>query len=455
MRSVLALLLLLPLASCDQSLFDSRNTDAGDKNSIDASTSVIDAGPKADADPAAPDAGPTPRTCVAPCLADPISDYDTKQGGLTGNWNYLSNDRSYPRIADTDLIYGTYGGVPAWVTAGGAPAILNCFVTPDQGACANLDTGLVFVPGPVSGGSDPVLVFEVPNNGSYQLTGTVKTAPVEVQAETNVVTISRNSAYDLLSVAKAVGATSVEVDLAIEAVKGDDIQITLSGTLPSTPVAIDFNLSSADFPGTCQMALTFDGNSPLTDHCAGKTFTREFDDQVAGGVSTSGASVHGNLGFAEHFVYGQNLESTSIMDYDDDFTIQYWLKREATAGSRVYGDVHIGNKGGMTLYIIEAPGDDNLCFYYNDGSAGTPVACIEFPIHDTDWHFLRLTRELAGDVEICVDGVSVGQQNEGSGFPMTSNSPVSLAGVSASNAELQGAMDDIRVFKQALPCALP
>ncbi len=450
MRSALVLLFMVPTVSCDQSLFDSRTDDAGN-GSIDSGTVGIDA------DPNAPDASPTPRSCVDPCLADPITDFDTEQGGTTGNWKYLSNDRVHPMVADTDLVYGTYAGVPAWTDPAGTPAILNCFLHPNQGACAELDAGLVFVPGAVTGGSDPVLVFEVPTTGSYQLTGTIATAPVTAAGGANTVTISRNSSYDQLAIVKTSGTASTAMDLSIEAVEGDHIQVTLTQKLAGTPVAIDFRLLTAAvaFPGTCQLALTFDGTTPLTDHCKGETFTRDFDTQQTAMASVAGASVHANFGFAEQFVFGQNLESTYVLDYSTDFTIQYWLKRVSTDNTDSYGDVSIGNKGGMTFFLRTTANLYNFCYYYNDPGQGSPAGCVEFAVEDTDWHFLRISRTFTGPFEVCIDGVSKGTNTDGLGLGMSSGVSLNLAGSNATSAGLEGAMDDVRVFKQALPCALP
>jgi hypothetical protein len=454
-----ALLLVVALASCNESLFDAN---VGG-----------DAGPGGGGGDAAPggDAGPGERVCPEGCQGDPVEDFDVVQGGKNGRWLYSADNGGPTGVDHAPLESGTYEGVEAWVgPGGGPPAIVPCPVGGTSEICSGVEGSLLLVPSPAAG-ADPVLEFVPPANGTYRLAGSFRIPAGAEGGLAQRLLFSRNSRNDLLlreNFATSTTAGSFSFD--VEALAGDAILLTL---LPNSadapvPVAFDFFVTlvaagDAAFPGACQFAATFDDPDPLVDRCSTATLLNL--NNGAGGESVDVPSVNERHGRARELAMGQFLRSTgSSMDYSGDFTVQFWLKLvepQPFSTATAIADWNCVPNGGLSTFFNHGESAfSEVCYMWKEGSvadcADAPGNCINFNRpKDGDWHFYRISRESGGMLRVCVDGVLVASDGSPGAFDMSSDEAPHIGrNVTYNPAYTDGAIDDVRIFKRALPCAV-
>lgn len=469
-------LVLLALCACNQSLFD-ENIDDGEPGGVADDGDLGDGGDGGDGgddgdvgdDDDGGDSVPVPAECPEPCQGDPVEDFSLEQGGTNGRWFYLV-DRGEANGADIDQLQaGTYEGADAWLAGSAAgPAIVNCAGNMSASVCAGAGDSLVLLPS--GGDSHPTIGFRAPASGTYRVAGQFHTPQGFPAGVAQQFLLSRNARHDLLaknSFLTQTAESSFSVD--VEALAGDQIHLSL---LPAASgggaVAFDFYVTllggAGDiFPGRCMFAATFDGGEPFTDLCGGAPLANLNDGVGPADVVTSeGPSVNERFGNARVFGEATYIRSMgSSMDYSGDFTVQLWANPAAQRPSRngfLYGDAANDAFGGVAFLMRDSVGTQiSACYIWNDGSDPPPDPPLEncfdegsFP-DDGDWHFFRLARK-DGTISFCIDGLLQGTDTEPGTFDISSNQPPRIGKGVFPPAYYGGSIDDVRIFRRALPC---
>jgi hypothetical protein len=404
-----------------------------------------------------------PSDCTAPCAGDPVDDFAEVQGGGNGRWRYLADSRATNGAVYEEMTFGMVRGAPAWVGATGTspPGILNCADNPDTQGCENLETSLMFYPGTEA---DPALAFVAADNGTYIVTGKVRSATGNPEGLAQRFMLSRNSRHDLLDSRVHVTAPLADDFTAqVELLAGDRLVLTfVGGMTESVPVAFDYHLTllanGADaFPGKCQMAVTFDGGDPFADPC--RSTIENLNDGIGpGGTSVGVDSVTTDFGMGRALAEGQFLRSPGgPLDRSGDFTLQFWARTEEPPGTPAafYSDWNVDALGGFNLSPDE-PNIIYLCSFWNTGTTDGSCGQGTRPT-DTEWHFYRVRRSVeTAALQLCIDGRLVASDPNPGAANMTSDQlPHIGRNVDYNPAVLTGGVDDIRSFKSALPCPTP
>jgi Concanavalin A-like lectin/glucanases superfamily len=469
-RSVLgrlaAPLLISALCACSQSLFDENVSDE-DPGADDGDGTVSDDGGD-DGDDAGDDGGDgvvPPPGCPEPCQGDPVTDFTLEQGGASGRWLYLQDLGDGNGSGFEDLTAGTYQGADAWVVENDAgPAIVNCADDAAPDVCAGVSESLVLVPA-AEKATDPVLAFRAPNNGSYRLVGQFRLPDGVEGGVSREILVSRNGRHDVLrrfSFLTSAEPTALEVD--VEAFQGDNILLILPAT-DGAPIAFDFAVTLLGgegeiFPGRCMFAATFSGEEPLRDLCGGAGL-QDLDDEIdkpPTEPSTEGPSVNEQHGTARVLAPGRYLASGGApLDYRADFTIQFWAQmvNPQPFDSTPFADWNEAVSGGVSTFFDDKELSLQACFFWDDPGNPKPSACINGAAGDEGWHFYRISRSAEGGmISLCVDGVLQDGDAGPAGFNMTSDEAPRLGrNVVYNPAYFAGSIDDVRVFRRALPCA--
>jgi len=402
----------------------------------------------------------TPSDCTAPCAGDPVDDFGQTQGGTTGRWQYLADTRSTSGADYAELTWGLIRGEPGWVGGVGAspPGILSCADNSSAAGCAGLETSLLFYPGT---DQDPALAFVAQADGTYALTGKVRAATGDPEGLPERFTISRNSRHDLIDSRVHVTAPIADdFSAEVELLAGDRLILSFPGGSNAVPVAFDYHLTlvangASAFPGSCQMAVTFDGSDAFADPC--RNPIENLNDGIGpAGMSSNAASVTTALGNARTLAEGQFLRASGgPLDRSGDFTIQFWAKlvEPQQFGSTVYADWNNAVEGGINLGFGDTQ-DVFLCSMY----MAAQESCVQGsrPL-DAAWHFYRVTRSTSeAQIELCIDGRTVTSDPNVGTADMTGDQPPHLGrNVDYNPAYFNGTIDDVRAFKRALPCPTP
>jgi hypothetical protein len=463
-------ILFSALCACSQSLFDENVDDDGPGGGDDSADDADDSADGADdlGDDGSDD-GVEPG-CPAPCQGDPVADFSLEQGGGNGRWFYLV-DRGDANGAGFDqLTAGSYDGAQAWVVDDDTgPAIVSCAGETPPAVCDGAGESLVMVPTPEEN-RHPVLAFRAPSDGSYRLAGEFRLPQGFQEAQMREFLISRNARHDVLLRSVFLSSSDpATLTVDVEALAGDLVQLTLlPGGEDNAPMAFDFAVTLLGgegeiFPGRCMFAATFD-DTPFEDKCRGATLENLNDELGKGtGVTVEGPSVNELHGLGRVFEEGQYIRSVGApMDYRGDFTVQYWSRLDdpQTFSSVPFADRHgaLGISGGVLFAVDEIEPFIEACYIWDDGTnpPEPPGACIsgETP-RDGNWHFTRLSRDAeAGVISLCVDGVFQDSDTQPGAFDMTTDQAPHLGrNVDFSPAYYGGGLDDVRVFRRALPCS--
>ena len=208
-------------------------------------------------------------------------------------------------------------------------------------------------------------------------------------------------------------------------------------------------------------AATFDDDAPFEDRCGGANMENLNDEigppgRPSGGVGERAARPRPRFG------EGQYIRSVGApMDYRGDFTIQYWSRPDdpqPNFGTVPFADRHGLARGGVLFSVAETSTVLEACYMWDDGTTPTePLsACIVgMQPRDGNWHFTRLSRDAAaGTISLCVNGAFEDSDTAVGAFDMSTDQAPHLGrNVNFSPAYYSGGLDDVRVFKRALPCS--
>lgn len=438
-------LAVVALASCGQSPYDARGDDPAERDGAGLDALAVDANPLT--------------TCPSPCVADAVADL----GGAA--WQYRVDERAPNGLAYAAMVEATVDGVPARAAAAGSPpAILDCRTTTD-GACTNAQGGLVLLASPRDDATgDPVLAVRVPAAGRYRVSGFARALGTD-GALTRVL-VSRRSRNDLLFVRDVGGNELAPIEATVEALEGDLLLLTVQPAEAGTPRPLAISLFVSEIEGPlsagCELAMDFDGATPLVDACKERTFT-DRGDPVARFV-TDGPNA--DYGDALHLDLGAWLRADGYVDYDTDpFTMQAWLRLAGPPSlgkGSAYGDDQClptnETQGGLVLYHT---GEQVVVVYSFDGS-GVDGQCQDGPQPqlevseptDGEWHLYRFVRDHGrAEVRLCLDGRELDAAPLGNSLSMTSGFPPTFGrDADFGPAGYEDDVDDFRIVKTALPC---
>lgn len=433
----------------------------------------------------ADDGGSLPRECRDPCVADPIFDFHSETQGVGDwDWRYLKGDRDVSGISFTELASLEYEGTSAWTDGNPPPAIIGC----DESTatiCAGRRERLLMVSDLPGAGGDAVLSALTPSTTTYRVVGSAEVLGGAAGGVPFELYVSRNTRTDMVErIGVPQGAMAQSFSIPVDVIAGDRLLVGVRPTWEvseALPVAVDVRVERdlEQVPlADCLYALTFDEGRPLIDECRG-VLVESF-----GSIAPTG-SPSPNLRGALRLPLESALHSSDVsLDYSKDFTVEMWLNIESASnyGTIIYRDHSTAPRraGGVALFInLDALENIAAYFIYIDPSGGRNpssdpnTACAESSEPGTflcigslrvprpalgSWHHYRIVRHAAAArLSFCVDGVEVASAT----VPVAANlsaggAPVigeSFSGVSV--RRFDGAIDDLRIFRRAMPCDTP
>lgn len=397
--------------------------------------------------------------CTAGCVADLVREFAFEQGGTTGDWRYLDDNRSntYLQMGLLDI-----GGVVHFVgdVPEPRPKVLYCPSYTDDAACEGAESAMVLTPSKSDAGHhDVTLSWTAPVNGSYRLVG-----DYERRGDGALDVIVHRNTRDDIVWRDTVGGARVEgvFDVPMELLGGDRLLFTVRAAGGGDPASLAVHLrveDLIDFPGECALAVTFDDGKAV-DACGSVTYQprRANEDGYEDTVVSSIAGPFGLTGTGAQIVEGDYLLPTGVaMNYAASFTVQMWLRLPEEVSATLYADWDSAIPGGVNLGM-----GSGLCGasgLYSDAAApeGVGDVYIEWDCpNDLDWHFVRVTRDAEnGTYRACVDGVAVAGTTLDGTLDLSPVEPPFIGrNVTYNPPYFVGDVDDVRVFTRALPCGL-
>jgi hypothetical protein len=466
----LALVVLVPVlaAGCSQSLFDNPGSGGGDGG--DGPDDERDGGMVTrDGGGGEPDAA-VPDRCPSPCVSDAVAEFSYEQGGTSGSWRYFETQPDEFNVALSEMTLMTSGPGQTWVGSGAPPpAILSCSDQPDTPQCAGLEDSLSLVTTSNSPASHhPALQWTVPYTGTFRLSGAWRSPDGAPTGVPHVLLVSRLSRFDSVFFDRSSSSPErAAFDFELHAVQGDVIGLTAIADAPEgVPVGMRFYASQGQSDGLCQMGTQFadDGNGNFEDLCgSGRSFVDNAGSNSTCDTPPCPATQEELPPFgatpARRFVEGSSMQyADALNDYSGDWTVQFWANFDGIGVSEQWllADFDCAQQGGVAVFYDTA----NLYFEVlhedpaSDYCAGSSPKIVSIPAPAPEnWHFFRMVRNQAqGTVSVCMDGAHRGTIDVPPEARMPSGVPMSLGRRDGRLAYFRGALHDLRVFRQALPC---
>ncbi|TMQ06848.1 MAG: LamG domain-containing protein [Deltaproteobacteria bacterium] len=418
-------------AACTESLFDSHGPGGGSGSNM----------------------GPT--SCDAPCIADAAVDFDGSPTGKSQAWRYLDDhrDRTWAAMAAN-------GG--AMTGADPANHITTCAANHAAPACAMLSDALLVSSSGATSAADPAIEFTASAQQVIQLS--VKAFMASGADQT--IRLYRNGRPDALITAVATAGKPIEQTIAVDALAKDRFLVAMAPMAAGAgDVAIQFIASSAGmvFPQACQLAVGFGGATGTTvkDACRGVTFTYYDDNLTPPQPVTLGDDPFGQKSAAADIALGKSYEADQPIAQNTTLTVQLWVRQRALSpgGEAAWPlsdmDFTEGAPGGLAIALGGTPAK----LQASTGTVSTPTmidtadALTAWP-GTGDWHFVRVV-QTGGNLNLCIDGkqkasvpVPDGQLKTIEQLHLARNK----FGIPAGSSFFDGFLDDVRIFKGALPC---
>lgn len=427
--------LLVLIAGCGQSLFDSHGSVDGGGAGDDASV---------------------PTSCPDPCLADAAGDYDGSPRGSTGVWRYLDDMRTRawtPMAGDATAMMGA-----------GMNKITTCANNGSAAACADLPGALLITSSGATSLADPAIELTNDKNQNMQLTLRVR---VPAGAPEQIVRLYRNSREDTLVTATAAPGTTLDRLVKLDGLAGDRFLLSISPmAMGATDVAVQLfaNPTGAVFPSECQVAYSFETPSTMAttvgDLCHTNNLTSYDYNTAPADPVVRAAGPFPELGQGIKLVTDKYYKADTALDRPGDSTTQLWVKIDvmppSTNGAWVYSDQDLDAGGGVGMVIFEPTSptiNTSTCTIPSPpGPLTFAEAAAPYPT-PTSWHFIRVVQK-GTLVTTCVDGVKKSMYTLPVGKMTSTYSPRLGRNVvwTPAGAYTDGKIDDVRVINTALPC---
>jgi hypothetical protein len=430
-----ALCLAALVAGCGESLFDSHgSTDGGDGD------------------------GAVAASCPSPCLADAAGDFDGTPNGSTGHWRYLDDTRNRMWTAMT--------GDANEMTGAGLNRITTCAKHGGSDACSALPGALLVTSSGATATADPAIELTTTQNQNIQLTLRVR---VPGGQPSQIIRLYRNSREDTLFTGTASANATLDQAVSVDALAGDRFLLSVAPmAMGAAEVGVQLfaNPTGAVFPQKCQSAFSFEGTVTTTsigDICtpANIANTEDINSMTAPSVSLA-PGPFAELGMALHLVMNKYLVETAALSKPGDTTTQLWTKIDtmpaAFSGAWVWSDQDLDAGGGLGIVIYDDGPGPNLglstCTDPSNANLSFATATVSYPM-PTAWHFIRVVHK-ADKVSVCVDGVKKGEMDKPVPTSKLTSTYAPRIGRNVTwtptGAFVDGKIDDVRVFNEALPC---
>jgi hypothetical protein len=418
-------LCILACAACSQSLFDAYGPPGGDSE---------------------------PATCNAPCIADAAVDFDGSAGGKNQMWRYLDDHRNRTWTAMA----------PGGTTMTGAdPAnqITSCAGNGRAAACTMLPGALLVSSSGATSAADPAIELTAPAQQVLQLSIKVFMASGADQT----IRLYRNGRPDALFTGVATAGKPLEQTITVDALAKDRFLVAMAPMAAgASDVAIRFIASSAGmlFPQTCLLAVEFAGatGNTVNDRCHGVSFTH-FDADFNPTPVVLGDDPFGQKSAAADIALGTDFETEETIAQNTALTVQLWARQRTMPTEDVWliSDMDLTDNapGGLAVGMSR--------FGMLDASTGTKVVPM-MPIETADaltpwpgtgdWHFVRVV-QTGGNLNLCLDGKQKASVPVPDGHLKTVEALFlgrNKFGIPAGESFFDGYLDDVRIFKGALPC---
>lgn len=442
MRSVTSTLLLFPLALGCSAItdydyrFDGSAMDAGTDSSRDgAADSEVDSSDT--------DAGVG---CPTPCFADLTADaIDAMQPTGAAQWRYLADTRSANGLDYSEMTWTEgWGGAGAFIRRCGS----ECG---DAGAFSLTSTD-----------GDATIEFTVPTRGVYRVGGVYE--PLEGASQELL--ISRDGRNDAL--ARIAGGTvgdQIAFDQTVSLERGDRVRLTLlsAAGLGSVTAGLSAWVSGplAGQENTCEIAVDFDGDPTLVEgeptwpaQCGSVTPTGSSQTIAPPTVEASSIGF-GNAVFIESALGSYvGIQSSDNVDMSGDFTVQIWGRYDSLAGGAanyrtLFSSVPLDSSGPTGVFV-----DHEESMTFGVGIEEAEYVETGFDPAEGIWHFFRLVRE-GTSLQLCIDGTLRGTSLEVGTADLTSTSSLRLGYEPERGPWFDGAVDELRMYGEALPCEVP
>ncbi|HEX3760715.1 MAG TPA: LamG-like jellyroll fold domain-containing protein [Kofleriaceae bacterium] len=434
----------LASAACSQSLFDNRGPDGPG------------GGPGSDA--GGGDGGVTPSSCPAPCIADAAADFDGTTSGTTMRWRYVEDHRN----RTWGLMTQSQASPPTLVGQTVLNSITTCKGNESSPACSKLSDALLISSAGATAAADPALEFTVPTAAVIQVALRVYVPSGPDQQ----IRLYRGSREDALFTGVATAGTVLDQAITLDALAGDRFLLAVAPTAAgATGIGVQLfaGPTGAVFPHDCQLALEFTGASGTTvkELCQGSSFESHHRDDM--GTDTVKAIALAAGPYAEqrmgvNLSGGMYLQGMKVLDQLGDVTVQLWsLQNNQDTVDSVwpFSDLDLNVGGGLGLAVV--PGappildatssidpDPGVNTYFDVNSAFDAQGV---------WKFIRVVHAGA-TLNVCIDGKLTATMAVPVGQLKTTLPPYIGKNViwNPQTPELDGVVDDVRVFSGALPC---
>ncbi len=402
------------------------------------------------------DGPPVQTSCTAPCLGDASGDFDGSDRGSNGKWRYLDDNRRH--------VWTPMTGTTTKMGAG-MNKIAKCDTGSSAAACTALPGALLVSSTGATSLQDPAIELTLADTKVVQLSLRVH---VPAGGKAQVVRLYRSAREDVLFTGTAEVGTTLETSVVIDAFPGERILFALAPTAGGqTDVAVQLFASDTEevFPKFCQIGLDFEpasaiGNS-LTNKCAGTPLTTWNDSGPSDVMTppTFAAGPFAESGMAADFVEGTHFDSMVSVDRSMDNTTQFWFKLDqfGVQATILVSDMDLDDlsPGGLVIDLFDNAGTPAIevgtC---TDGMVPVQYNLVNHAFTDhLSWHFMRVVQS-GSIVKVCVDGAKLFEVPIPAGSNPSSY-PIRLGRNSIWNpqaAYVDGRMDDLRIFKAALPC---
>jgi hypothetical protein len=418
-------------AACTESLFDSHGPGGGSGSNTG------------------------PATCDAPCIADAAVDFDGSATGKSQAWRYLEDLRN--RTWTPMTMSGK-----AMTGADAANHITTCAATPTAAACQMLSDAVLVSSSGATSAADPALEFTAPSAQVLDLTVKVFMASGTDQT----IRLYRNGRPDALFTDVATAGKPIAQKVTVDALAKDRFLVAMAPTGPgASDVAIQFIASSAGmvFPQTCVLAVGFGGatGTTVTDACKDVAFTYYDDNLTPPQPVTLGDDPFGQTSAAADIALGKSYEAAQPIAQNTTLTVQLWARQRAASSEDVWllsdSDLADDNAYGGVALGVSRFGmlDASAPLRLEPGTNIIDVAHALTPWPGTgDWHFIRVV-QTGGNLNLCLDGkqkasvaVPDGHLQTGEVLHLARNK----FGIPRGSSFFDGFLDDVRIFKGALPC---
>ncbi|HUS32701.1 MAG TPA: LamG domain-containing protein [Kofleriaceae bacterium] len=386
-------------------------------------------------------------SCGAMCLGDAGADL-----GKTGTkWRYLDDhrDRTWTPMTAAGTSYVGANTMNKFSPCAGSSAA----------ACTMLPGALLVSTAGKSDAADPALEFSSSSNQVIKISLRVY---IENGGD-HMVRLYRNAREDSLYTFTATQGNMLETSITLDALAGERFLLALAPTNAGAQdigVQLFINGTTTVFPQECQMALQFNeaatGNM-IPNPCGGAALSRHYnmDNSFNDVDPTQTAGPFPEMGMAASLTFENYYRGGDIMDRMGDTTTQFWVRQdmEGTENAVLVSDDDLDKPGGLAVYKLMGGGNIGAQTCVDANTLEHHYFDAPYPAPANGWHFVRVIQ--AGTaVRICVDGVRLGSYVLAAGamqsdYPLFvgKNGPWLPAG-----AFFQGAIDDVRVLKGALPC---